>query len=253
MRSDQRGRHIQAAASRLSPSLGQWLRRTAQRARARPPVGFVSLGDLDRVDPISPGFGVERGGFPIDRWYIERFLERNASAIRGRVLEVADDTYARKYGRGVEHIDVLHLVAGPGVSVVADLCAPPADMGWNSYDCIILTQTLQFVRHPEAAFDTLGRLLRSGGVLLATAPGISQISRYDADRWGDRWRFTTLALSELAASSSAFAEIDVSAAGNVLAAVALLHGLVVEDLSIATLASHDRDYEVIVCLRGVRR
>ena len=62
-----------------------------------PPVGRVRFGDLRRLTPISRYFGFDRG-LPVDRYYIERFLARNASEIAGRVLEVGDDGYTRRFG-----------------------------------------------------------------------------------------------------------------------------------------------------------
>ena len=51
-----------------------------------PLVGKVRFGDLKRLTPISPKWGLDRGR-PIDRSYIESFLAQHASNIRGRVLE----------------------------------------------------------------------------------------------------------------------------------------------------------------------
>lgn len=235
----------------LPPSVGRWLRHRSLRLLASPPVGSVSLGDLTRTQPVSRGFGVNRGGAPIDRRYIERFLAANAASVHGRVLEVADDTYARRYGHDLDRVDVLHLHAGPGVTFAVDLC-DPGELPWAQYDCVILTQTLQFVRDPGTALTTVHRLLRPGGVLLATFPGISQVSAYDADRWGDRWRFTAQSAREVADPVFGPDGVQVATHGNVLAAVAVLHGLVVEDLSQVLLDEHDPEYPVIVTLRGKR-
>jgi SAM-dependent methyltransferase len=238
--------------SLLPPSVGRWLRRRALRLTASPPVGSVDLGDLMRAEPISRGFGMSRGGVPIDRLYIERFLQDNAVDVRGHVLEVADDAYSRRYGHDLDRVDVLHLRPGPGVTLVADL-AEPGDLPWGVYDCVVLTQTLQFVREPDIALRTVYRLLRQDGVLLATVPGISQISRYDADRWGDRWRFTAQSAQELSTGAFGPGGASVKTYGNVLAAVGLLHGLVVDDLPPETFAEDDPEYAVIIAIRGVRR
>ena len=44
-----------------------------------------------------------------------------------------------------------------------------------------------------------------------------------------------------------FAEVSVRSYGNVLAATAMLHGIVCEELSAAELDFHDPDYPVTVC------
>src|SRR6185503_497384 len=85
-------------------------RRIAQYSRW-PPVGFVWVGSLRRLKPISSGWGSERGQ-PIDRYYIERFLTTHTRDIQGHVLEIGDNNYTRKFGGDqVTQSDVLH-VAG---------------------------------------------------------------------------------------------------------------------------------------------
>ena len=72
-----------------------------------PPV--LDLGDLRRVTPIDSGFGLSRGK-PVDRHYIEDFLQRHATDIRGRVVEVAENGYTRRFGGDrVECSDILHV------------------------------------------------------------------------------------------------------------------------------------------------
>jgi SAM-dependent methyltransferase len=190
----------------------------------------VRFGDLRRLKPISRVFGFDRG-LCIDRYYIENFLAKHAEDIRGHVLEIGDDTYTRRFGGDrVARSDVLHVQEGnPKATIVADLtCADsiPSD----TFDCIIFTQTLQFIYDVRAAIRHLYRILKPGGVLLATFPGISQISRYDMDRWGDYWRFTTLSARRLFEEVFPPGNVTVRAYGNVLAAVAFLHGLSAEEL-----------------------
>jgi len=167
------------------------LRSSRHRVEDSPDVGTVRFGDLRRLNPISRVFGFDRGT-PIDRYYIEKFLARYAADIRGRVLEVGDDSYTREFGGGrVTQSDVLHVSENnPHATIVADL-ADAAHVPSNSFDCIVLTQTLHLIYDVRAAVSTLHRILRPGGVLLATIPGITQIDRYDwAESW--YWAFTSL-------------------------------------------------------------
>jgi SAM-dependent methyltransferase len=229
-----------------------WLRRRVRRWRARPPVGWARLGSLGRVTPISRVFGLDRGAC-IDRYYIERFLARHAADVRGRVLEVGDDRYIRAFGGDrVRQGDVLHVEAGnPQATIVADLQRAP-EIPSDTYDCIILTQTLQFIPDPAAAVAALHRILRPGGVLLATCSGISQISRHDMDRWGEYWRFTSLGLRRLLEAAFPADRLSVEAYGNVLAAVAFLHGLAQQELPPGALDHRDPDYELVVTARAVK-
>src|SRR5438876_1720600 len=85
-----------------------------------PPVGRVQFGELRRKTPISRHFGFDRG-LPIDRYYIEGFLARNAADIRGRVLEIGDNAYTRKYGgHSVTMSDVLHVAKGNPIATFVD-------------------------------------------------------------------------------------------------------------------------------------
>ena len=134
--------------------------------RRRPP----ALGDLRRVTPIDPNWGFERGT-PIDRIYVEGFVGAHAADIRGRVLEIAAPDYTTRFGHGVERVDILMATEGnPQATIVGDLADAP-QIPSDTFDCAIVTQTLQFVYDVRAALATLHRILAPGGVLLATVPG----------------------------------------------------------------------------------
>jgi SAM-dependent methyltransferase len=208
------------------------------------------MGSLRRTHPISQFFGFDRGQ-PVDRYYIEQFLEQHRADIRGRVLEVGDPGYTQRFGgEAVRVSDVLHARPGnPLATLVGDLCTGKG-VPDSTFDCIILTQVLPFVWDVPAAINTLRRSLKPGGVLLVTAPGIMQISRYDADRWGDYWRFTSQSLRRL--FEAGFGVADIRVYGNVLTATALLHGIATHELSRAERDDHHPDYEVIIGVRAVR-
>ena len=218
-----------------------------------PPVGSVNFGSFRRLRAISwDKFGWDRG-LPIDRYYIEKFLSDHASDIHGRVLEIEDNTYTFKFGK--DHVirsDVLHLLEGnPKATIIADLSRAdviPSD----SFDCIILTQTLQCIYDVRAALEHVHRILKSGGTVLATFPGISQIPRYDMDHWGDYWRFTSLSARLLFEETFGLDNVYVEAYGNVLTAIAFLHGLASKELEKKEFDYRDPDYEVIIAVRAVK-
>ena len=190
----------------------------------------MEFGSLRRVTAISQDFGCDRGR-PIDRYYIENFLECNKGDVQGRVLEVGDNAYTRKFGGDrVAVSDVLHVVEGePQATIIADL-ASADHIPSNSFDCIILTQTLQLIYDVRAAIKTIYRILKPSGVLLATFPGISQT--YD-NEWSDSWywNFTRLSARRLFEEVFPSANLKIETFGNVLAAISFLHGLAVEELS----------------------
>lgn len=211
----------------------------------------VRFGGLRRLSPISRTFGFDRG-LPIDRYYIERFLLEHTGDIRGRTLEVADNTYTRRFGGGrVARSDVLHAVVGnPNATIIADLTGDDG-LPSEAFDCIILTQTLHMIYDVRACARQLCRALKPGGVLLATVPGISQISRYDMERWGDYWRFTSLSARRLCEEAGPM-EVSVTSYGNVFTAIAFLHGLAAEELRQKELDYSDRDYELLIGVRAVK-
>ena len=211
-----------------------------------PPVGQPEWPSLRRTIPISRWFGMDRG-LPVDRVYIETFLSERARAIRGCVLEVAEDTYTRRFGgEHVERCDILHARPGnPSANIVADL-TDARTIPDSQYDCVLLTQTLQFIFDLRSAVQTLHRILRPGGSVIATVPGISQISRSDMGQWGEFWRFTSASARRLFAEHFASESVTVSTFGNVLSAIAFLHGLAGSELTDEELAYHDPDYEVLI-------
>jgi SAM-dependent methyltransferase len=225
--------------------LRQGLRRRARRF-ARP----AWLGVPRHVKPLSDSWGADRGT-PVDRYYIERFLERHRADIRGRVLEVRDSRYAGRFGTDVTAVDVLDVESeNPLATITADLSTadqiPP-----ETFDCFVLTQTLQYIADLGGALQHARRILKPGGVLLATVPGISRVDTGHADR--DLWRFTPRACAMLFERSWATDGVEITSDGNVLSAAAFLYGLAAEELTPAKLAVHDPNYPVVVCARAVRR
>jgi SAM-dependent methyltransferase len=222
--------------------------------RGRPPVGQADFGSLRRVNPISFRFGYDRGR-PVDRYYIENFLAYHADDIRGRVLEIGDDSYTRQFGGGcVEISDVLHVTEGnPRATIVADLTR--ADhVPSEAFDCIIFTQTLQFIYDVRLAIQTLRRILRPGGVLLATVPSIGRMMDPSQDEWNTKyyWAFTPASVRSLFEESFPATSVEVEAYGNVLTAISFLHGLATEELREQELKSRTPGYEVIVTVRAVK-
>lgn len=210
----------------------------------------VNVRDLTRVSPISNVLGGDRGT-PIDRYYIEKFLRNNAGLIRGRVLEVGDSRYSKKFSDGkAESLDVLHFVPGSEAATIIGDLQDTATLTANSFDCFICVQTFQYVFEVRKAIEGAFYLLKPGGVLLATVPGISQISRYDSERYGEYWRFSTDSLHRLFEPVFG-ADLEIKSFGNVMAATAFLQGIALEDLpDPALLDVQDPDYQMLLTIRA---
>jgi SAM-dependent methyltransferase len=239
----------------LPSSAYDWLRnRQRGRSRMLRRLGAAAyLGGLRRRTPASgAGYGGSRGQI-IDRYYIEEFLTEHAGDVRGHVLEFSDDTYARQFGgSNLTQIDVLHRFEGnPHATIVADL-ARGEQIPSDAFDCIICTQVLLLIYDVAAAIRTLRRILKPGGVVLVTVPGIQKMARGDMNLTGDYWRFTTLSLRRLFEEVFPRDHMEVKAYGNVLTAIAFLHGFAVEDLRREDLEYHDPDFEVSIGLRAVK-
>jgi SAM-dependent methyltransferase len=224
--------------------------RSAGAGELEPPKrGEVDFGDLRRLTPISRQWGFDRG-LPVDRHYIEAFLRRHAHDIRGSVLEAGDSAYTRRFGgRRVTQADVLHRTPGTeGATIIADL-ANAEHVPSDRFDCIVLTQTLQFVYDARAAMRTLYRILKPHGVLLLTVPGITQIVD---DEWRSSWywSFTVNSLARIAGEAFRPAGFTVESYGNVLAAVAFLQGIAANELGADELRAHDPAYPVTLTLRA---
>lgn len=215
-----------------------------------PRTGSVNFAALRRLQPISPIFGMERGQ-PIDRYYIEKFLETRAQYIRGRALELGDASYINRFGNSkVTQTDVLSYVAGGAeTTIVADLTACP-HVPSDAFDCIIFTQALQMIYDLKAALRELYRITAPGGSILLTTHGTSKIARrLGRDDWGEYWRLTAQGLTALVNEVIPEASTEIEVYGNVLAASSFLYGLAVEDITTAELDVKDEDFEVIVAAR----
>jgi len=223
----------------------------ALRQKFRRTTDAVAWHDLRRTEPISRKFGCDRGT-PIDRYYVDQFLQQFASDIHGRVLEVAEDVYTRKFGGNhVVQSDILYPNSdNKRATIVGDLSTGDG-IPANSFDCLLLTQVLPFIYDIHGTVKTVAQCLKPGGVMLATCPGISQISRYDMDRWGDYWRLTSKSAAKL--FEGAFGpsgDVQVVVYGNVLSAVGFLHGISTEELTTDELNHADPDYELVLGIRA---
>ena len=238
------------------PPVRRWLRSRWESPDDVPPVGLVRFGSLRRLTPISRDWGDDRGG-PVDRYYVTSFLERHREDVHGRVLEIAEDVYAKWFGGDrVTRIDVLEYTKGehPRATFVGDLTDAP-HIPSDAFDCVILTQTLQLIYDLEAAVGTVYRILRPGGVALVTLPGITPVNRQDSESWGNYWCWSFTARSARMLFEKHFApgDIEIETFGNVLTSAAFLYGLGRGELTRAELDHHDPDYEMLITLRARKR
>lgn len=235
----------------LPSPVNNWLRSQLRPDKHCPPLGRVQWGELRRLKPISMYWGLDRGK-PIDRYYIENFLTRYAQDIQRRVLEIGDNSYTHRFGDDrVTQSDVLHIdEKAPHATMIGDLT--DADhLPSDTFDCFILTQTLQLIYDVRLALRTVHRILKPGGVVLATIPGISPTYDHEWQKcWC--WSFTALSTKMLFEELFPADSIEVQTFGNVLAATAFLQGIAAEELQAQELDYHDPGYEVTITVRAVK-
>lgn len=233
LRSLERNRGAQAdvdAADQSAPALMGWL--------------------AARASPLSREWGYDRGG-PLDRVYIEQFIESHASDIRGAVLEVQEADYTRRFGgASVERSDVVDLAeSNADATVVTDLRAA-ANIADATYDCVILTQTLHVIAPMHEAVLECFRILKPGGVLLVTMPCASRVC-LEYGRDGDFWRVTPAGARAL--FEPVFGDrVSVEAYGNAGAGAAFLFGVGASEVDPRVLAGTDIFNPTLVGVRAAK-
>ncbi len=234
-------RTLQPLLARLPAHRQTWLRRTLQPAY---------LGALRRVRPLSERYGYDRGQ-PVDRYYIEAFLSEHRQDVQGHGLEIKTLLYLRRFDSGLSRFDILDVDPGnPEATLIADLAA--ADhVADEQFDCFILTQTLQFIFDLPAAVRHVHRILRPGGVLLATVPCVSRTDR--TLHAIDYWRLTPAGCKRLFGEVFGPDQVGVQGYGNVLSATAFLMGMASQDLRKDELDTRDPAFPVLVGVRAERR
>jgi SAM-dependent methyltransferase len=232
----------------LPSSARQWLKERRLRWAVFPPYGFVRFGSFHRLTPIS--HDVASRGTAIDRYYIDRFIKRHAGDIHGRVLECYELDYVTRFGaERVTRSDVLNIeLDNPNSTFTGDL-AGINDLPSDAFDCIIITQVFQFIYDLRAAIATLQRIAKPGGVILATMPGITPVH---FDQWPWMWSLTTVSAERLFQEYFPANGISVEAHGNILTAIAFLHGLGCEELKRADLDYDDPRFAVTIAVRAVK-
>jgi SAM-dependent methyltransferase len=223
-------------------------RRLRQRfTRGLRPARF---GVLRRTRPLSDRWGLDRGT-PVDRRYIEQFLDAERASIHGRVLEVRDTRYTKAFGTDVTISDVVDIdQSNPDATIIADL-SKPTSIAADTYDCFLLVQTLQFIFDIRSVLDEAHRVIAPGGVLLCTVPAVSRISMRYLD--AEYWRFTAAGCRELFTNAFPGGDVQVRSYGNVLTCAAFLYGLASEELTNDELLDDDPFFPLVVTVKARKR
>ena len=115
------------------------------------------------------------------RLHMRQFFAKMNSV--GRVLDVGAQycPYYPLFRDKCESYTSLDLVDTPIVDVVCN--AEQIELEDNSFDLVLCTQVLEHVQNPGRVVDECYRVLKPGGILIATAPSIFPEHGYPADNW----------------------------------------------------------------------
>jgi glycosyltransferase involved in cell wall biosynthesis len=212
------------------PFVSDRMRIVARQFKARltarlgwPPRGWVTLGDLRRTAPIHRQ---PRNG--IASYYSRSFMKiwlNDMEEETGKAAAICRDG---------------------GCVVATDDFAALEQFPSGEFERVVLPLSLQRAYDVAAAIETVHRILKPDGLLIATLPGIAPVET-DADFW----RFTASSAERLFGQKT-WAELDVRGYGNVLAATAAIQGLCAQDLTDAELDTYDPDYQVVIGVRAHR-
>jgi SAM-dependent methyltransferase len=177
-------------------------------------------------NPLSDDYGFDRGT-PVNRRYIESFLAEHQADVHGSMLEIGDSRYSEAFGQGrVAVFTVVDIeTSNRKATLIADLIATES-LNRDSYDCILLVETLHLLGEPGTCLENCWRALRPHGTLLITVPALKRLSPSHPET--DYWRFTPAGLEALMTRRWP-GQFSVSAYGNLRACIAFLLGHVVEE------------------------
>jgi len=234
--------------SRLWHILPTYLQQSYNRWRNRGTVNPT----LFEVPPISRVFGVDRGT-PVDRFYIETFLESHRMCFQGDGIEIGEVRYLNKFGLQLSSKRALVFEASQSMSELHGDLTQLDSLPFEVADVFICTQTLNFIFDVSKAIMGIRKILKQDGVALVTVAGVCQISRYDADRWGDYWRFMPQSIYRLFVEQFGKEQVEIFVFGNSYSAHSLLHGFSLEECNRNKLLVSDADYPVVIALKITKR
>lgn len=115
---------------------------------------------LTTINPVSRSFGADRGK-PIDRVYIEKFLQDNAKNLQNAtdILEVGSDDYSRKYFSYSDKPVRYHILCYENGMDLTDVKTLQKEL----CDVFICTQVFNFIYDVKAAIYGAHYLLKRGG------------------------------------------------------------------------------------------
>ena len=140
--------------------------------------------------------------YSMRRYFVDEFFTRRVAELPdgAAVADIGGKKAAKRGGFDIERevqarglrVTYINLDPATGPDILADACVIPADDA--SFDCAILAEIAEHLPDPAGAVREAARLLRPGGVLLATAPFLHRVhpDPIDVGRYAPDWWRATL-------------------------------------------------------------
>lgn len=201
-------------------------------------------GPARKLNPISNKFGFDRG-LPIDRFYVEKFLNAHKDSIKGRCLEVVNNEYTVKFGESrVTQSDVVDNNPNNARATIHGDLRDLTEVSDNIYDTLIITQTLGMIDNIGAVTKELHRILKPGGTLLVTATTLGPL-------WEQVfWRLTPSSLQFI--FEKYFQKFHIETFGNVFVQQCFLSGFAAEELDAKELNFNDARFPLVLGFKAIK-
>lgn len=200
-----------------------------------------------RLAPISSKFGFDRGT-PIDRFWIDKFMDENKLYVKRRIMEITDSAYTVKYGEDrVVQSDILDInPKNKKANIHGDL-RHLYSIKSNTYDCVILTHVLGLIDDIHSAASECYRILKPGGVLLFTSSCLGPVL-------GEQvyWRFTANSIHFLFGKYFKSNQMQIKTFGNAMSGQCFWVGMSQEDMDLKSLEYNDVRFPCIVTMRAIK-
>jgi SAM-dependent methyltransferase len=206
------------------------------------PVGHIDFGDLKRKLPFCSQFGHFRGN-PIDRYYLDRFIDEIRSEVKGVTLEIGGSRSNRELYRFKNTTSYLAMdLSGPDLDIAGDAHDPNV-VEKESMDTILLFNVLEHCERPWVVADNIYQWLKPQGQVFCMVPTAQRVHRVPQDYW----RILPDALNSI---FSRFPRRKLYVYGNPLTTIAANYGIAAEELTREELDCHHENYPVANCIHA---
>jgi SAM-dependent methyltransferase len=214
--------------------LGQW-------GLLVPAPGHVGWGQLRRLTPIGRNFGYRRGK-PIDRYYLDKFIDLIRPLVQGSTLEIGgslSNGAAFGFTQATEY-HALELHPSPHVDYAGDVhdgSLIEADV----FDSIVCFNVLEHCTRPWMVVENMHKWLKKGGKAFCMVPNAQRVHEMPRDYWRPL-------PSAMESMFDSFTRVQLHVYGNLITHTASFYGIACEELNPEELDYTHPDYPVATCI-----